>query len=89
MKAKITKISESNSKYGGIFYYIFFKDLEGASFKTCVYPKYRNFVRWGYLIEKYYAGSDEIWLDDLRLKLGRLVDADSLFKVMEVSNALV
>jgi len=83
MKAKITKIQEKPSKYGGMFYYVFFKsdDPPPNSFKTCIYPQNANFQRWLEPIRAYFTGQ-EVWLDNLILKGNRqkrLIDADSLF----------
>jgi hypothetical protein len=50
MKAKIVKVSSKSSIYGGIFYYMFFKSQSGDSYKSCIYPKMRNFINWRNLI---------------------------------------
>jgi len=82
MKAKITKIDEKPSKFGGLFYFIFFKLEDGHSAKTCIYPNYGNARRWLPEIGKWKAAlkeGREVWLDGLMLR-GNLVDADSQFK---------
>ena len=82
MRAKIVKIEEKDSKYGGFFYFIFFKGEDGKSYRTCVYPRYGNFKRWQPVINDFTKdGIKEIWLDGLVKKGERLIDADSLFTV--------
>ena len=82
MIAKPIKIQTQMSLYGNKheFYYIFFKDSAGASYRTCVDPLCGNFKRWDPVIKKVKAGA-EIWLDNLNLKNNRLIDADSWFKI--------
>lgn len=73
IQAEITKIDSYNSKYGGQFYYVFFKDKKKRSWKTCIYPKMRNFKRWKPFLKK------GTWLNNLTVKdiKKRLIDADS------------
>jgi hypothetical protein len=71
MKATITKIEKKASRYGGYFFYAFFKDEKGKSYYTCLYPKMRNYVNW-----KPYM-KEGTKLKNLRVKKGRLLDADS------------
>lgn len=72
MKCQILKITKQPSKYGGEFYYVFMKSIEdGSDYKTCIYPKCRNYQRW-----KPYL-HEGIILDNLRIKYGNLIDADS------------
>ena len=84
MKAKLIKIQERPSRFGGVFYYLFFKNTEGASFKTCVAPYYGNYRRWRPVIDMFYKEQRELWLDGLIVKgkTGRLIDADSDFKII-------
>lgn len=76
MRALITKVEEKPSKFGGVFYYCFLKSDKGKSYKTCLYPNFRNFGRWKSVIEK--ARQEEVWLTGLIERNG-LVDADSPF----------
>jgi len=79
MKAKIIKIKEVSSRYGGICYAIFFKTDGGRSLRTWVGQSYGNFKRWWPVIELFSKSPGEVWLDGLSLKGDRLIDADSLF----------
>lgn len=81
MKAKITKVQKNKSKFGGDFFYVFFKDEAGKSYKTCLYPKYHNFARWDKIVKECVAARElpEVWLDNL-LAAGNLVNADSFPK---------
>ena len=73
MKAIITKVKKERSKYGDVFFYVFFKDKEGNSYKSCVYTKMRNYKNW---IGKL---KPVLMLDNLKTKLSnnKLIDADS------------
>jgi len=77
MIAKITKIEKRSSRYGGYFFYAFFKADSGKTYYSCLYPKMRNYVNW-----KPYL-KEGIKLKNLRVKKGRLIDADS--QIEEVS----
>lgn len=96
MKAKITKITKKPSKYGGQFYYIFFKGEDGKSYRTMTGTKFGNWQRWGLIAELWgkraisaivdaHNGkqnpSMEIWLKGLVIKKDHIIDADSLFEV--------
>jgi len=71
MKATLVKIQKKPSRYGGYFFYVFFKTKSGKSYYSCIYPKMRNYKVWkAYLREG-------IVLSGLHIKSGRLVDADS------------
>lgn len=51
---KVISVSEHPSKYGGIFYYIFFKDMKNnKSYKTCVSPNYSNYKNWKYIVDNF------------------------------------
>ena len=78
MRAKIIKFEEQPSKHGGIFYYLFMADGQGRSYRTCLYPAYRNFKRWEPVLEAFRAGK-EIWLDGLIERSKGFVNADSPF----------
>ena len=77
MEARIMKVDEKRSRYGGNFYYVFFKDLStGKSMRTCIDPKMGNYRRWHGFLEP------GIVLGNLRTIIRRngseLIDADSL-----------
>lgn len=79
VKATIIKIERkiSKSRYGGHYYLVCFKDDNGRSYFTYVYPKMRNFARWS------KAMREGTTLKNLTLKSGRLIDADSRFLVVK------
>ena len=79
MRAQLINISKQPSKYGGDFYYLFFK-ADGKSYRSCVSPSYRNWSKWREVVDS-FDGSP-ILLDGLKLK-GNLVDADSSPVVVE------
>jgi len=77
MEARIMKVDEKRSKYGGIFYYVFFKDLNsGKSLRSCIDPEMGNYKRWHEFLKPGTV------LGNLRTITRRdgsvLVDADSL-----------
>jgi hypothetical protein len=76
MKATLLKTQKTTSKFGGDFFYAFFKGEDGKSYRSCLYPKYGNFSRWSGLI-----GKENVVLDGLNLK-GRMIDADSFPRVV-------
>ena len=85
-KATITGISERPSKFGGIFYYIYFKDTEnGKSYRTCVYPNFRNFKHWKNIISR-WSNKTLITLDNLIVRNGGMVDADSIPTMVEIAD---
>ena len=77
MKATLLKTEKRLSRYGGYFYYSFFKGKNGKSYYSCLYPKMRNFEQWRPFIMRV-----NVELDGLKLVKGknRLVDADSPVK---------
>ena len=80
MKAKVTGIIKDNpSKHGNKFAYIFFKDEEGNSYKTCIYENCHNKDNWKYILDN---PDKEIWLYNLIVKEKGLIDADSLPKLL-------
>lgn len=81
MKAVITKIEHKDSKFGGIFFYMFLKGEDGKSYRTCIYPNCRNFSRWKSIIEEYHRTESLIVLKNLVIKKGTLIDADSLVEI--------
>ncbi len=80
MKATIIKLQKKPSRYGGFFFYCFFKGDDGDSYYTCLYPKMRNFSRWKKILK---VGTR---LSGLKLVNKRLVDADSRFVVVKEDN---
>lgn len=88
MKAKILKVELKKSRHGGQFYHAFFKGEDGKSFRSCLYLDCRNFARWQPVIREVQQGR-EIWLKDLALTKGGLIDADSRFsRVSAVDDVL-
>ena len=79
MTCEIIKIQKKSSKYGGHFFLVCFKDLEGNSYISYIYPKMRNYKRWRKVL------STGTTLSGLRTVRGRknIVDADSKFNVVE------
>lgn len=76
MIAILTKIEKKPSKYGGHFFYVFFKSKDEKSYYSCLYPKMRNFKRWKNVMKK------GLTFSGLRILKGKLIDADSRFKVI-------
>ena len=78
MTCEIIKIQKKKSRYGGYFYYAFFKSLTGKSYYTCIYERMRNYSRWKKVLD---VG---ITLTGLKLstKGKNLIDADSRFNVV-------
>ena len=78
MKAQITSFKQHKSKYGDIFFYVFFKDQNGQSLKSCIYPNMRNFQKWDRVVKPGMV------LDNLKFKKKGLIDADSQFQVLGI-----
>lgn len=74
MRGKILKIEEHQSKQGGNFFYVFVKLATGESARTCLYPVYRNFPAWSFILQPSFDLNTE--LDGFRLKEKGLIDAD-------------
>jgi hypothetical protein len=72
MKAILLKTQKNPSKFGGAFYYFFFKDEFGKSRRSCISPDMNNFSRW-----EPFIGRENVPLDGLNL-IGELVNADSV-----------
>ena len=78
MRATVTGISRNPSKYGGHFFYMFFKveTPEGhENMRSCLDPKMGNFKRWEGLVKR--AEEGEVFVLDNLNKKGNMVDADS------------
>lgn len=80
MKATMTKVSKTPSRYGGDVYLACFKCEDGVSRRSWLDPKNRNFKRWQPFIAK-----EGVMLDGL-VDRGNIIDADSMPK--EIVNAL-
>lgn len=87
IEAKITGSSKIASKYGGHFYYIYFKGFDGKAYRTCADPKCRNFKKWEALMKTYNETKKEIWITDMNLKKDSLIDADSPIRLSKRSKA--
>lgn len=79
IRAKILRIEQRPSRYGSHFYYVFLKDELGQSYRTCLYPHFRNYKNWIKALQAHEKR--EVWLNGLILKDNGLVDADSSFKM--------
>lgn len=79
MKATLLKITEKPSLTGGVFYYAFFKDVNGKSWRSCLYPKCGNFSKWRRIVDKFLRDYQPIELDRLSPLRGSttVIDADS------------
>ena len=82
MIAKLIKLEKRPSRFSGVFYYAFFKEVNtGKSYYTCLYPKMRNFKRWKKVM------TIGLTFKGLRLvkktNKKNLIDADSRFKIVE------
>jgi hypothetical protein len=81
VRAKLIGQEKHPSKYGGVFYYFFFKDEKGKSLRSCVTPNCRNFKNWEQLL-----GKEGITIDNLKVKRHNgdvIVDADSVPKIVD------
>ena len=76
MIAKLIKLAETPSKFGGSFYYAFFKDEHGDSYKSCITKQCRNYSKWSEIISNFNE-EQGVWLNGLTVKEKGLVDADS------------
>lgn len=75
----LIKLQKKASRYGGHFFYAFFKGDDGNSYYTCLYPKMRNYARW-----KKCLKIGTMFTNFKRVKgKEKLIDADSRFKVVE------
>ena len=79
MKLQITSFKNTPSKYGGFFYYVFFKDEAGKNYKSCIYPNCRNFNKWRSVLKRGAI------LNNL-ISAG-LVDADSNFTFLGIKQS--
>jgi len=74
----IMDIKKKSSRYGGHFFYVYFKSQKGEDYYSCLYPKMRNYQRWKKVLR---IG---VTLKNLKLVIGKkkLIDADSKFKTL-------
>ena len=82
MVATLIKIEKKPSRFGGHFFYVFFKEVNtGKSYYSCIFPRMRNYKRWRKVMT---VGL--IFKGLKLLKKGNkpnLIDADSRFVVIE------
>jgi predicted RNase H-related nuclease YkuK (DUF458 family) len=83
MQATMTRVSAQSSKYGGMFYYAYFRDDQGQSYKSCLYKECKNYSRWVPVIQHVINGKTVV-LDGLKIKDKTLINADSKFNVVKV-----
>lgn len=78
MVATLIKLEKKPSRYGGHFFYAFFKATDASSYYTCLYPRMRNWTRWSKVLKigTVFSG--------LKLVKGKsnLINADSNFKIV-------
>jgi len=85
---ELLRIDKHESKYGGFFYYLFFRDKAGnKSYKTCVAENCRNFGKWRYIIfnqdsEGNYKMIGRIF-GNMYLKDSHTINADSMPEPVE------
>jgi len=82
MKAMLLKSERRASKYGGHFFYLFFKGEDGKSYRSCVTPACRNFAQW-----KLFLGRENVWVEGLMVKSKNMIDADSVPKLCREGGA--
>lgn len=84
---EVLKVEKHFSKFGGDFYYVFFKGLtDMQSYKTPVYVKLRNFNRWRLVLDFNNPESNAgMVLGNLKLKnvKKRIIDADSQVTIIK------
>ena len=80
MKAEVTGRKANDSYRGGKFTWFFFKCLDadnfGKSYRTCTAPEFRNWNSWS-------GVKVGMVLDNLQVRSGTLLDADSDFRVVK------
>lgn len=79
MTVEIIKISKKQSRYGGFFYLVCFKSLEGKSYISYIYKSMRNYKRWRKVLN---VGTILSGLKVLKTRKN-IIDADSKFAVVE------
>jgi hypothetical protein len=81
IRAKILKIDKMPSRYGGEVYVVYLKSPKDGRFKCWVSPENRNFERW----REMCWNKKKVELDNLVVmnEDKKLVDADSLFKIIK------
>ena len=78
MICEILKFVKKPSRNGGYYYHTFLKGVDnGQAYFTYLAPKMRNWSRWKKVLKK------GVVLKGLRIKKGKLIDADSRFIVIE------
>lgn len=83
----VTGLKEMKSRYGGKFYYVYFKEYEsGKSYRTCLAPNCRNYKNWSSLVNNFKDRVVEV--ENVRAK-GNLIDADSMPKIILTDKELM
>ena len=83
----VTGLKEMKSRYGGKFYYVYFKEYEsGKSYRTCLTPNYRNYKNWSSLVNNFKDRVVEV--ENVRAN-GHLIDADSMPKIILTDKELM
>lgn len=76
----VTGLKEMKSRYGGKFYYVYFKEYEsGKSYRTCLTPNCRNYKNWSSLVNNFKDRVVEV--ENVKAN-GHLIDADSMPKII-------
>ncbi len=82
MIAKLVKIEKKASRFGGYFYYVFFREVKTKkSYYSCIFPRLRNWSRWKKVMKVglIFTGLKLV----KKAKKPNLIDADSRFKIVE------
>lgn len=83
----VTGLKEMKSRYGGKFYYVYFKEYEsGKSYRTCLTPNCRNYKNWSSLVNNFKDRVVEV--ENVRAN-GHLIDADSMPKIILTDKELM
>lgn len=83
----VTGLKEMKSRYGGKFYYVYFKEYEsGKSYRTCLTPNCRNYKNWSSLVNNFKDRVVEV--ENVRAN-GNLIDADSMPKIILTDKELM
>lgn len=78
-RAQVTKIIDGQSKHGGSYRMITFKDLGGGkSMRTFIFSECRNKKRWIPVLNK----GEGCIIEDYIMKKEGVIDADSQFKIV-------
>ena len=82
---KVLKVDTKPSNYGGVFHYIYFKQLkDGKSARTCVQNTNGNYRRWDKIVqmaEDGTLGDYDVIVKGAIFRNKSLVDADSDIRI--------